>query len=68
MAEKHDTYENAVAEPINGILKQEFILGVKFKNINLMKILIKESIQIYNEEWSHFPNYSQTPQEMYPQR
>ena len=42
MTEQYDPYENAVAERINGILKQEFILDVKFKDINLMQTLIKE--------------------------
>ena len=68
MTEKYDPYENAVAERVNGILKQEFILGVKFNDINLMKTLIKESIQIYNEERPHYSNYYKTPQEMHQQR
>ena len=68
MTVKYDPYENAIAERINGILKQEFILGVKFKDINLMKTLIKESIQIYNQERLHYSNYYKTPEEMHQQR
>ena len=68
MTEKYDPYENAVAERVNGILKQEFIFDMKFKDINLMKALIKESIQIYNQERLHYSNYDRTPEEMHQQR
>lgn len=68
MTEQYDPYENAVAERINGILKQEFILDVKLKDINLMQTLIKESIQIYNQERLHYSNYYKTPEKMHQQR
>ena len=41
MTEKYDPYQNAVAERINGILKQEFIGECQIKNIDLMRVLIK---------------------------
>lgn len=64
MTEKYDPYQNAVAERINGILKQEFIGDFKTKNFNLMKSLIEDSIKIYNRERPHFSNYMLTPQRM----
>ncbi|MFT4847504.1 MAG: putative transposase [Sediminicola sp.] len=48
MTEKYDPYQNAVAERINGILKQEFIRGIFIKDSKLMDRLITQSIQIYN--------------------
>ena len=67
MTEKYDPYQNAVAERINGILKQEFIGAYQSKNIVLMKALIKNSIQIYNLERPHYSNFYLTPQQMHQQ-
>lgn len=67
MTEKYDPYQNAVAERINGIIKQEFILGVKIKDLDLMKILISQSIEIYNKERPHLSCEMQTPEYMHKQ-
>lgn len=37
MTEKYDPYENAIAERINGILKQEFDVARKIKDFNIKK-------------------------------
>ena len=44
MTESYDPYQNAIAERVNGILKHEFILGITTNDLELMKKLIKESI------------------------
>ena len=67
MTEQYDPYENAVAERINGILKQEFILGIKVKDIELMKKLVSQSIQIYNNERPHLSCEMHTPSFMHNQ-
>lgn len=67
MTEKYDPYQNAVAERINGILKQEFILGIKIKDLQLMKTLIRQSIEIYNKERPHLSCEMQTPEYMHGQ-
>jgi len=67
MTEKYDPYQNAVAERINGILKQEFISHLKIKKLDLMKTVIKDSIKIYNTERPHFSNFWLTPQQMHLQ-
>lgn len=67
MTEKYDPYQNAVAERINGILKQEFIGEFNIKDIKIMNALIKNSIQIYNEERPHYSNFLLTPQQMHQQ-
>jgi transposase InsO family protein len=68
MTEKYDPYQNAVAERINGILKQEFIRGILIKDIKLMDSLITQSIQIYNQESPHYSCHMKTPNEMHKQR
>jgi len=68
MTEKYDPYQNAVAERINGILKQEFIRGISIKDIRLMEKLITQSIQIYNQERPHLSCQMKTPNEMHQQQ
>jgi len=68
MTEKYDPYQNATAERVNGILKQEFILGIKVTDIELMQCLIKESILIYNSERPHLSCQMHTPEFMHTQQ
>jgi putative transposase len=67
MTEKYDPYQNAVAERVNGILKQEFLDGISTKDIHLMSMLVAESIEIYNNERPHYSNYYKTPKQMHKQ-
>lgn len=53
MTEKSDPYENAVAERINGILKDEFKLGKTFHNIHQENNIVQESIALYNSKRPH---------------
>lgn len=48
MTDGYDCYQNALAERINGILKQEFLI-YKCKNVQDLKQMVKESIYIYNK-------------------
>lgn len=48
----YDCYQNALAERINGILKQEFLI-YKCKNIQDLKQMVKESIYFYNNKRPH---------------
>lgn len=68
MTESYDPYQNAVAERINGILKQEFIID-KYKDydINIIKSVVKESIDIYNTVRPHWSNHMLTPLQMHQQ-
>jgi putative transposase len=67
MTEKYDPYQNAVAERINGILKQEFLDGITTKDLQLMSLLVAQSIHIYNKERPHYSNYYLTPEKMHKQ-
>ena len=68
MTESYDPYANAIAERVNGILKQEFIGQLKTKEIKLMKALVKDSIRIYNYKRSHYSCYMKTPEMMHRQK
>jgi putative transposase len=67
MTQNSDPYENAVAERINGILKQEFSIDKYNKDLPIMKQIIKETVTIYNEKRPHLSNHMLTPNQMHEQ-
>jgi len=67
MTQNSDPYENAVAERINGILKQEFFIDKYNKELPIMKQIIKETVAIYNENRPHLSNHMLTPNQMHEQ-
>lgn len=67
MTQNSDPYENAVAERINGILKQEFYIDKYNKDLPIMKQIIKETVNIYNEKRPHISNHMLTPNQMHEQ-
>ena len=67
MTQNSDPYENAVAERINGILKQEFNIDKFNQQLAVMKVLVKDAIDIYNNQRPHYSNYMLTPNQMHKQ-
>lgn len=67
MTQKYDPYENAIAERINGILKQEFDIDKYNVELPLKKELVKNAIKIYNDFRQHLSNYMLTPNQMHRQ-
>ena len=61
MTQQYDPYENAVAERINGILKQEFGLGKTIVNLKLAKKMVKRAVRIYNSKRMHYSLNFKTP-------
>jgi transposase InsO family protein len=68
MTEQYDPYENAIAERINGILKQEFDIDKYDTSIEIKRRLIENSIEIYNNYRPHLSNYMLTPNQMHKQK
>ncbi len=68
MTESYDPYANAVAERINGIIKQEFLGYDRKIPISIMKRLVKDSVRIYNDIRPHYSCYMLTPKQMHRQR
>jgi transposase InsO family protein len=64
MTDGYDCYQNALAERVNGILKQEFLL-YKCRNLNELKGLVKESVEIYNRMRPHLSLGMKTPEEIH---
>jgi transposase InsO family protein len=61
MTDGYDCYQNALAERINGILKEEFLFH-KCNNAKELSLLIKESINIYNTKRPHLSLKMKTPE------
>lgn len=60
MTDGYDCYQNALAERINGILKQEFLI-YKCNTAKELKTLIAESINTYNNRRPHLSLNMKTP-------
>lgn len=54
MTQESDPYENAIAERINGILKQEYDIDKFNVDLNTRKVLVKQAIKVYNRKYRHF--------------
>ena len=67
MTEQYDPYENAIAERINGILKQEFDIDKFNTDLKTKTDLVKNAIKIYNQIRPHLSNYMLTPNQMHIQ-
>ena len=67
MTESYDPYANAVAERVNGILKQEFALEDYNYPIEIMRNIVADAIGIYNQRRPHFSCGLLTPEMMHRQ-
>jgi len=65
MTEENHVYENALAERVNGILKDEFMLGEKLQSHKVAKKMVKEAINTYNKERLHLALDYMTPEQKY---
>lgn len=60
MTDGYDCYQNALAERINGILKQEFLLN-KCNTRKELELMVKQSIDTYNNKRPHLSLNYKTP-------
>lgn len=65
MTENGDPYENAVAERVNGILKDEWLYEMKLKNKGQTSEILDQIIALYNENRPHLSLRYQTPVMVY---
>lgn len=64
MTDGYDCYQNALAERVNGILKQEFLI-YQCSTFNDLKRLVDESIEAYNRLRPHLSLGMKTPEEVH---
>lgn len=65
MTEENHCYENALAERVNGILKDEFYLDQTFDSLAHAKRATKNAIDLYNEIRLHLSLNYNTPNAVY---
>lgn len=61
MTENGDPLENAIAERINGIMKDEYLEPLEIKDIKHAKSKLKVSVELYNNERPHMSISNFTP-------
>lgn len=64
MTDGYDCYQNALAERVNGILKQEFLLQIP-EDLDQAQRMVRQSITIYNTERPHCSLQLKTPDEVH---
>ena len=67
MTTKHDPYENAIAERVNGTLKNEFELGDKLPDKRNAERELRKALWIYNNLRPHESCYYLTPNQAHNQ-
>jgi putative transposase len=65
MTEKNHSAENALAERVNGILKQEYWLDATFANKSAARQATKQSVHLYNNRRPHTALKFATPEEVH---
>lgn len=65
MTEINHCYENAMAERVNGILKQEYELDQTFRTKEQAKMTFDQSVEIYNNRRPHMSLNYRIPAEVY---
>lgn len=65
MTEVNHCYENAQAERLNGILKQEYGLGACFRTKAQARRAVDQAVWLYNELRPHLSLHYQTPHEVH---
>lgn len=61
MTQSGDPLENPIAERINGILKDEYLMDYEVKNIHQAKQVLESVVNIYNQQRPHMSIGNLTP-------
>lgn len=67
MTDADHCYQNAIAERVNGILKDEFNLDAVFRNFEQLRAAVTHAVLVYNTKRTHWSLDLLTPLEMYEQ-
>jgi putative transposase len=62
MTENGDPYENALAERVNGILKEEYLEDYNVDNLEQARMALDLAISLYNNERPHLSCQYKTPE------
>ena len=62
MTDENHCYQNAIAERVNGILKDEFNLDAVFDNFKEVKVVVDRAVWVYNNKRTHWSLNLRTPE------
>lgn len=65
MTENGDPLENAVAERVNGIIKEEYLECYQIENIGQAKELLRQVVNLYNQERPHMSISNLNPEQIH---
>jgi putative transposase len=65
MTQSGDPLENALAERMNGIIKNEYLFNKRIRNINHARALLNQAIDAYNNERPHSSIKMVTPNKIH---
>jgi transposase InsO family protein len=65
MGEAGNCYDNAIAERVNGILKDEYLLDSEFVDKKHAVKAVKEAVYLYNYERPHWSLNLKKPADIY---
>lgn len=65
MADVGNPYQNAVAERVNGILKQEYRLEAEFADERAARRAVEQAVHLYNRRRPHLSLQLRTPDEVH---
>ena len=65
MTENGDPLENAIAERVNGIIKEEYLFDYQLDNINEAQELLSNVVELYNADRPHMSIGNLTPNQIH---
>ena len=65
MTEENHCYENAMAERVNGTLKDEYLLDRKFNDLLHAQKTYREEVMLYNTRRPHRALKFKTPEQVH---
>ena len=65
MTENGDPLENAIAERINGIIKEEYLENYEVNTLKVAKQLLERVVEVYNDERPHMSLGNLTPSQVH---
>ena len=68
MTQDGSPYDNAIAERVNGILKQEWLDGEHFANVQEVRDKVEEVVGLYNTKRPHMAIGFNTPETVYAKK
>ena len=65
MTDENHCYQNATAERVNGIIKNEYLLDVTFKDVEDARKKVEKAIELYNTKRPHRSLNMRVPADVY---